>query len=55
MNSLPRLYAVSHTSCFRETKDLFSVAEELLAAGVTLLQYRNRAATAARFLSNRGN
>jgi thiamine-phosphate pyrophosphorylase len=42
MNSLPRLYAILDTSCFRDSQTLFSTAQEFVAGGVTLLQYRNK-------------
>ena len=42
MNALPRLYAILDASCFSDSQILFSTAEELLAGGVTLLQYRNK-------------
>ncbi len=42
MKSLPRLYAILDASCFPVSSGLFSTAEELLAGGVTLLQYRNK-------------
>jgi len=42
MIMLPRLYAIIDTSCFPDSQALFSTAEELLAGGVTLLQYRNK-------------
>jgi thiamine-phosphate pyrophosphorylase len=42
MIQLPRLYAILDPSFFSDRDALFSVAEELLAGGVTLLQYRNK-------------
>jgi thiamine-phosphate pyrophosphorylase len=39
---LPRLYPIVDASCFREYAALFAAAEELAAAGCTLLQYRNK-------------
>ena len=51
MNSLPRLYAILDTSCFRDSQTLFSTAEELLAGGVTLLQYRNKSGNARQMLA----
>jgi thiamine-phosphate pyrophosphorylase len=47
MNHLPRLYAILDTSCFRDSHALFYTAEELLAGGVTLLQYRNKSGNAS--------
>ena len=42
MISLPRLYAILDASCFSDSESLFCAAEELVAAGVTLIQYRNK-------------
>src|ERR1700680_2297675 len=50
MNSLPRLYAILDTSCFRDHQTLFSTAEELFAGGITLLQYRNKSGNARQIL-----
>jgi len=50
MKSLPRLYAILDTSCFPDSQALFSAAEELVAGGVTLLQYRNKSANAREML-----
>jgi thiamine-phosphate pyrophosphorylase len=46
MISLPRLYAILDTSCFSSPEDLFRAAEELVAAGVILIQYRNKSGDA---------
>ena len=46
MISLPRLYAILDATCFSDSQILFSTAEELLAGGVTLLQYRNKSGNA---------
>jgi thiamine monophosphate synthase len=40
---LPRLYAILDATSFTDIDDLFSSAAELVAGGVTLLQYRNKA------------
>jgi thiamine-phosphate pyrophosphorylase len=50
MIQVPRLYAILDTSCFRDSQALFSTAEELLAGGVTLLQYRNKSGNARQML-----
>jgi thiamine-phosphate pyrophosphorylase len=50
MIHLPRLYAILDTSCFRDNHTLFSTAEELIAGGVTLLQYRNKSGNAREML-----
>jgi thiamine-phosphate pyrophosphorylase len=42
MIHLPRLYVILDTACFPDSPALFSTAEELVAGGVTLLQYRNK-------------
>ena len=39
---LPRLYAIVDASCFADTAVLIRFAKELIAAGATLLQYRNK-------------
>jgi len=52
MNPLPRLYAILDASFFSDSKILFSTAEELLANGVTLLQYRNKNGTAREMLDH---
>lgn len=40
--NLPKLYAIADRSCFADAKALYSFVQELLAAGVTLIQYRNK-------------
>ncbi len=44
MNSklLPKLYGILDVSCFSEIQQLFHTAKELLDAGVTLIQYRDK-------------
>jgi thiamine-phosphate pyrophosphorylase len=39
---LPRLYAIVDAACFADAGQMFAAAEELCAAGCTLLQYRNK-------------
>jgi thiamine-phosphate pyrophosphorylase len=39
---LPRLYPILDAGCLPDTRDLIAAAEELSAAGVTVLQYRNK-------------
>lgn len=39
---LPKLYAIAHRSCFADADAMYRFVEELLAAGVTLIQYRNK-------------
>jgi len=50
MKSWPRLYAILDTSCFPDSQALFSTAEELVAGGATLLQYRNKSGNAGEML-----
>jgi thiamine-phosphate pyrophosphorylase len=50
MIPLPRLYAILDSSCFPDSKALFVAAEQLAAAGVTLLQYRNKSGSARQML-----
>jgi|SRR5579863_9857486 len=52
MISLPRLYAILDGSCFPDSSALLSTAEELSAAGVTLLQYRNKSGNARKMLED---
>ena len=47
---LPRLYPILDASFFQDIEALLSAAEELLAGGVTLLQYRNKSANAREML-----
>jgi thiamine-phosphate pyrophosphorylase len=50
MVSLPRLYPILDTSCFLDRRSLFEAADELSAAGCTLLQYRNKSGNARQML-----
>jgi thiamine-phosphate pyrophosphorylase len=50
MIHLPRLYAILNASCFPDSYILFSTAAELLAGGVTMLQYRNKSGNAREML-----
>jgi thiamine-phosphate pyrophosphorylase len=43
---LPRLYAILDVGCFANTSVLLTAAEELVAAGCTLIQYRNKSGNA---------
>jgi thiamine-phosphate pyrophosphorylase len=49
---LPRLYPIVDASCFPDDRALFQFAEELLSAGATLLQYRNKAGSPRQMLSH---
>jgi thiamine monophosphate synthase len=46
MTPLPRLYAILDTSCFNGMPALFDAARELTAAGVSLIQYRDKSGDA---------
>jgi thiamine-phosphate pyrophosphorylase len=50
MITLPRLYAILDASCFAGRGEMLAAAEEWVKAGVTLLQYRNKAADAGKML-----
>jgi thiamine-phosphate pyrophosphorylase len=43
---LPRLYAILDASYFPNANALFTAADELVSAGVTLIQYRNKSGNA---------
>ena len=43
---LPSLYPILDAGCFSKPLDLIAAAEELLAGGATLLQYRNKSGDA---------
>ncbi|MGC2357148.1 MAG: thiamine phosphate synthase [Candidatus Acidiferrum sp.] len=47
---LPRLYPILDAGCFPDTAAMFAAAEELAAAGCTLLQYRNKSGSARQML-----
>jgi thiamine-phosphate pyrophosphorylase len=50
MLQLPKLYPILDASCFIDTAQLLAAAEELAAAGITLLQYRNKSGNARQML-----
>ena len=50
MTILPRLYAILDASRFPDTRALCAYAEELVAGGLTLLQYRNKSGSAPEML-----
>ena len=50
MLSLPRLYPILDRASFADVAALLAAAEELLAAGVPVLQYRNKNGTARQML-----
>ncbi len=47
---LPRLYPMLDASCFPSTPGLIAAAEDLVSAGVTLIQYRNKSGDARAML-----
>jgi len=47
---LPRLYAILDAACFPKGEDLLLAGDELVRAGVTLLQYRNKSGNARQML-----
>ncbi len=47
---LPKLYAIADRSCFEDSNALYRFVEELLVAGVTLIQYRNKQGSARELL-----
>ena len=55
MLQLPRLYPILDAACFSDADDdggrLVAAAEELAAAGCTLLQYRNKSGNARKMLA----
>jgi thiamine-phosphate pyrophosphorylase len=50
--NFPRLYAIADAGFFPETEKLVHFAQELAAAGVTLLQYRNKKDSPRRILDD---
>jgi thiamine-phosphate pyrophosphorylase len=50
MLQLPLLYPILDTACFPDVAAMLAVAEELAAAGCTLLQYRNKSGNARQML-----
>jgi len=52
MIQLPRLYAILDAAGFKAPSSMLAAAEELQAAGVTLLQYRNKNGNARQMLED---
>jgi thiamine-phosphate pyrophosphorylase len=48
----PRLYPILDAGCFPIARDLVAAAEELIAAGCTILQYRNKSGNAREILDH---
>lgn len=46
MLKVPKLYAILDVSCFADSAALLNAAEQLVLAGVTLIQYRNKTGSA---------
>ena len=51
-NDFPRLYAILDATCFPTDEALYGFADDLLSAGVSLLQYRNKIADPGQMLSH---
>ena len=49
-HTIPRLYAILDSACFSEPARLFNAGEDLVACGVTLLQYREKTGKARQML-----
>jgi thiamine-phosphate pyrophosphorylase len=47
---LPRLYPILDAACFPDADAMFAAAEQLTAAGCTLLQYRNKSGNGRQML-----
>jgi thiamine-phosphate pyrophosphorylase len=50
--SVPRLYPIADASSFSTTEDLLTYADQLVAGGCTLLQYRNKSGNARMMLDH---
>lgn len=49
---LPQLYPILDSSCFPDDASLFAAARAMVAAGCTLLQYRNKTGSSREMLSH---
>ena len=49
---VPRLYPILDADCFPDDNAMFAAAEELAAAGCTLMQYRNKSRNARQMLDH---
>jgi thiamine-phosphate pyrophosphorylase len=49
---IPRLYPILDASCFADAEAIFTAADELATASVTLLQYRNKSGNAREMLDH---
>jgi thiamine-phosphate pyrophosphorylase len=52
MSRSPRLYAILDRSCFRDSEASYAAAQEFVAGGVALLQYRNKSGNARHMLED---
>jgi thiamine-phosphate pyrophosphorylase len=52
MIHIPKLYAILDPSTFRENQTMFRAAEDLVSAGVSLIQYRNKSGDARQMLDH---
>jgi thiamine-phosphate pyrophosphorylase len=52
VTGFPRLYAILDASCFPDAAALVGAAEKLVAAGCTLIQYRNKSGNARAMLDH---
>jgi thiamine-phosphate pyrophosphorylase len=52
MIHIPKLYAILDPAIFRESQTMFRAAEDLAAAGVSLIQYRNKSGDAREMLDH---
>jgi thiamine-phosphate pyrophosphorylase len=50
MQLLPRFYPILDAACFMDVATMLTAGEELAAAGITLLQYRNKSGNARQML-----
>lgn len=50
--TFPKLYAILDASCFSPPEELFRAAHDLVHAGVTLIQYRNKSDDAKMILAH---
>lgn len=55
MFQLPRLYPILDPACFGDADGMLAAAEEIAAAGITLLQYRNKSDNARQMLDQARN
>jgi thiamine-phosphate pyrophosphorylase len=49
--TLPPIYAILDAGCFADSESLISAADKMAAAGITLIQYRDKSGDARRMLN----